>query len=260
MPSADQEKNRAAWNEMTEVHFRHPDYKVAEFLQGRSTLRSIELDEVGNVAGKKLLHLMCQFGLDTLSWARRGAVVTGVDISDRSIERANELKDKTNLPATFIRSDILELIGKIEAKFDIVFQSYGIHHWISDLKKWAQTAAHFLKPGGIFYLIDDHPIARVFEEAGESYFDTAPRRLSQAYDYHDRSYTLRSELVQWRHTLSGIVNAVLQTGLTIELLNEFDRSYYPRRENWYEKDGYWYPPDGPSPYPLMFSLRARKSK
>jgi SAM-dependent methyltransferase len=260
MPTPDHEKNRAAWNEMTDVHFNHPDYRVREFLQGRSTLKSIELAEVGDVAGKMLLHLMCQFGLDTLSWARRGAIVTGVDISDRSIERANELKEKAGLPVPveFVRCDVLDLKGKIDKKFDIVFQSYGILCWISDVDRWAQVVAHYLKPGGIFYLIDDHPILYIYEIKNGSYFDRQETRSSGAPDYCDRSYVLKSDLVEWQHTLSSIVNAFIRAGLTIESLDEFDKSYYPRREDWYEENGYWYPPGGPPPYPLMFSLKARK--
>ena len=121
MPNSDHEKNRTAWNEMVDVHWDHPDQKRKEFLSGRCSLKSIELDAVGDVNGKSLLHLMCQFGMDTLSWARRGAVVTGVDISDRSIERADELKKLAGLDATFVRSDVLDLIGVIDQQFDVVF-------------------------------------------------------------------------------------------------------------------------------------------
>lgn len=254
----DHEKNRTAWNEMTGVHFKHPDYKVKEFLEGRSTLKSIELAEVGDVHGKKLLHLMCQFGLDTLSWARRGAIVTGVDISDKSIERANELKEKAGLPAEFVRSDVLDLSGKIDNKFDVVFQSYGTHCWISDINQWAQVIAYFLRPGGIFYIVDDHPILHIYEVENGSYFDTAAERSSGERDYCDQSYVLKNELVEWQHTLSSIINSLIKAGLTIELVNEYDKGYYPVHEDWYEKDGYWYPPGGPPPYPLMFSIRTRK--
>ena len=258
MPNPDHEKNRLAWNEMTDVHFRHPDYHVKEFLQGRSTLKATELDEIGDVNGKSLLHLMCQFGLDTLSWARRGAIVTGVDISDRSIERANELKEKARLTARFIRSDVLDLVGKINDRFDILYQSYGTHCWISNLDRWAQMVTHYLKPGGFFYIIDDHPITQIYEVENGSYFDTAPERYSGERDYCDRSYRIENELVEWQHTLADFINAVIKAGLIIERLNEYNGGYYPVHEDWYEKGGFWYPPDGPPPYPLMFSLKARK--
>src|SRR5512141_1814661 len=140
MPHPDHEKNRKVWNEIVDLHAAHPNYRVEQFLKGESTLKRLELQELGDVKGKKLLHLMCQFGLDTLSWARLGAQVTGVDISDKSIERANELKEKAGFPeARFVRSDVLDLIGALDDKFDIIYQSYGTHLWISDIKQWARV-------------------------------------------------------------------------------------------------------------------------
>ncbi len=246
---------------MVEVHYRHPDSRVKEFLEGHSTLKSIEQEALGDVAGRRLLHLMCQFGLDTLSWARRGALVTGVDISDRSVDLANQLKSRAHLKAEFVRSDVLDLIGRIDRRFDIVYQSYGTHCWIRDLNQWARVIAHYLKPDGAFLMIDDHPIMPVFEDEGTTYFATQARVYSNAPDYCDRAYRVRNELVEWQHTLSDIVNALIKAGLEIEWLQEYDFSYYPVHEDWCEvpdRPGYWRPPGGPPPYPLMFSIRARK--
>lgn len=256
----DHEKNRIAWNEMAEVHYRHPDYKVKEFLNGACTLHRIELEELGDVTGKTMLHLCCQFGLDTLSWARRGAIVTGVDISDVSIELAKELSEESGLPARFIRSDLLNLDGKLDEKFDIVFQSYGTHCWISDIKQWGRVVASRLRPGGVFYIVDFHPMGWVFEEEVASYFKKEPERYTDHPDYCDKSYRIKNELVEWQHTLSDIVNALIKAGLTIEFLNEFDKSVDQRHDDWTKKDGYFYSPEGPSRYPLMFSLRAVKGR
>lgn len=255
----DHERNRIAWNEMAEVHYRHPKYKVKEFLDGVCTLRAIELDELGDVNGKSLLHLFCQFGLDTLSWARRGAAVTGVDISDRSIELADQIKTQAGIAADFIRSDVLDLVGKIDHQFDIVFQSYGTHDWISDLDKWAAVVAHHLKPGGVFYMVDFHPVAALWVDEAVSYFNRGPYRYVDNPDYCDRDYRVKSELVEWQHTLSDIVNALIRAALTINMLNEFDKSAYPHSEDWYEEDGFYYPPGGPPRHPLMFSLRATRA-
>ncbi len=258
MPNSDHEKNRTAWNEMVEVHWNHPDQKRKEFLGGRCSLKSIELDAVGDVHGRSLLHLMCQFGMDTLSWARRGAVVTGVDISDRSIARADELKKLARLDATFVRSDVLDLIGVIDQQFEIVFQSHGTHCWISDMDKWARVVAHYLKPDGLFFIVDDHPIICLWEEPPNSYLHKEPIRYTGEPDYCDREHIIETERVEFQHPLSQIVNALISAGLTIEHLGEYDKGYYPIQADWYEKDGYWYPPDGPPMYPLMFSLKARK--
>jgi SAM-dependent methyltransferase len=259
MAHPDHEKNRAAWNQMVDLHISHSDYRTAEILAGGSSLKWIELEALGDVRGKQLLHLMCQFGLDTLSWARQGALVTGVDISDRSIEVADELRDKTGLPVEFLRSDILDLIGKIGARFDIVFQSYGTHIWISDIRRWAQVVAHFLKPGGTFFMIDEHPANVLFLDSPLSYFATEPERTFDGRDYCDREAVIRGEQVEWQHPVSAIVNALIDAGLTIERLGEYDFGYYQVEEDWYEReDHYWYPPGGPSSYPLMLSVKARK--
>ncbi len=243
---------------MVEAHWDHPAQKRKEFLEGRCSLKPIELHALGDVRGKSLLHLMCQFGLDTLSWARRGAVVTGVDISDRSIMRADELKKAAGLDARFIRSDVLELRGNLDEKFDIVFQSHGTHCWISDMKRWAQVVAHYLKPGGTFFMVDDHPIICIWEEPNYSYFHQEPVRYAGEPDYCDREFMVEDERVEFQHPLSEIVNALIKASLRIEHLGEYDKGYYPIHADWVEKDRYWYPPGGPPLYPLMFSVKARK--
>jgi SAM-dependent methyltransferase len=259
MPHPDHEKNREAWNELVQIHVNHPDYRTREVIEGGSSLRWIELEALGDVRGKRLLHLMCRFGLDTLSWARQGAVVTGVDISDKSIEAANELKVRAGLEAEFVRSDVLDLIGLIDGKFDIVFQSYGTHIWISDIERWAQVVAHYLKPGGFFFMVDEHPFRVVFLDPPMDYFDTEPERTPNAPDYCDPEYRIEGELIEWQHPVSKILNALIGAGLRIERVEEYNYGYYREAEGWYEdEDRYWHPPGGPSLHPLMMSIRARK--
>ena len=258
MPHPDHEKNRTAWNEMVEVHWNHPGYKVKEFLGGWNSLKAIERQELGDVDGKRLLHLMCQFGMDTLSWARLGAEVTGVDISDRSIARAQELAARAGLKATFVRSDVLDLIGVIDAQFDIVYQSYGTHCWIADLKKWAWVVAHYLRPGGTFLIIDGHPITCIWETPNHSYLRKEPIRYRNEPDYCDHTFLIKDELVEYQHPLSEIINSLIEVGLVLEKLQEYDKGYYPVDENWYNVGDYWYPPGGPTLWPLMFLLKARK--
>ncbi|HOD67083.1 MAG TPA: class I SAM-dependent methyltransferase [candidate division Zixibacteria bacterium] len=256
MGRPDHEQNRRFWDEIADIHYRHPDYRVAEFLAGRSTLRPIERRLLGEVGGRTLLHLFCQFGLDTLSWARLGADATGVDISGRSIALAGELRRQTGLRAEFVQADVLELIGRLDRTFDIVFQSYGTHHWISDLDLWARTVAHYLGPGGVLCLVDIHPLAPVCLE-GARYFARGARRRRDP-DYADKDYRPAEESVQWAHTLGEVVTALAGAGLAIDRLEEFDGFCYPYREGWVERDGYWYPPEGPPPYPMLFALLARK--
>lgn len=256
MTNPNHEQNRRLWDELADIHYRHPDYHVADFLHGWNSLKSIERGLLGDVRGQSLLHLFCQFGLDTLSWARLGADVVGVDISGRSIELANQLKQQTNLPADFIQSDVLDLIGRLDRTFDIVFQSYGTHHWISDLPLWAKTVTHYLKPGGTFCMVDIHPILPVaFENV--SYFEPTARRYNDP-DYADKSYVPKEESVEWQHTLGDILTALIDAGLTLRRLEEFNGLCFRYREDWIEREGYWYPPDGPPDYPMLFALLAHK--
>ncbi|MEZ4860994.1 MAG: methyltransferase domain-containing protein [Caldilineaceae bacterium] len=142
--------NQQLWNAWTPLHEQSPRYRLAEFKAGVSTLRPVERAELTDVAGKSLLHLQCHFGLDTLSWARAGATVTGVDLSDRSIELARALSTEVNIPAIFVCADLLHLPNRLTGQFDIVFTSYGVLNWLHDLKAWATVITHFLKPGGFF--------------------------------------------------------------------------------------------------------------
>ncbi|MBU8934369.1 MAG: class I SAM-dependent methyltransferase [candidate division Zixibacteria bacterium] len=257
MPDSGHKQNRKLWNEIADVHYYHPGYKVKEFLQGQCPLKSLELSALGDVTGKKLLHLFCHFGKDSLAWSRRGAIVTGVDISDRSIELANLLKNDAHLKAEFVRSDVLELIGKIDDRFDIIIQTYGTHCWISDLDRWAEVVAHYLLKGGTFLIVDIHPMSNVMLEEGLSYFDTEPQRYAGEKDYCDREYTIEEDSVEYPHTLADMINALIRAGLTIEQVEEYNKLCYAREEDWNEKDGYYYPPDGPTPYPLMFLIKAK---
>src|SRR5689334_19859434 len=126
------QSNRQLWNEWTPLHEQSPAYRLHEFKAGASTLRPVECAELTDVAGKRLLHLQCHFGLDTLSWARAGAIVTGVDLSDQSVALARALSDELNIPATFVCSDVFDLPNALDGQFDIVFTSYGVLNWLDD--------------------------------------------------------------------------------------------------------------------------------
>ena len=146
--------NKELWNAKTPIHNKSEFYDVAGFKAGDSTLRSVELEELGDVKGKSLLHLQCHFGMDTMSWAREGAKVTGMDLSDVAIARAKELSAELSIPADFVCCNLYDLPQHLEGSFDLVFTSYGTIGWLPDLDKWASVVKHFLKPGGTFYIVE----------------------------------------------------------------------------------------------------------
>jgi SAM-dependent methyltransferase len=260
--------NQRRWDRLTLEHKESDFYDLAGFRQGKDRLRSIELSELGDVAGKTLLHLQCHFGMDTLAWARRGATVTGMDFSPEAISLARSLSDELEILARFICTDIYDLPGVLSDKFDIVFTSYGVLHGLPDLKRWGQIIAHYLKPGGIFYIVEDHPFFRVFRakpdrefRAERSYFFSAePQRIEAAGSYATGNDGAIDTYYVWDHSLGEVVNSLIGAGLQIEFLHEFPyaaRAKFPFMEQ--GEDGWWrLPPPQHGTIPFLFSLQARK--
>src|SRR5262245_55205716 len=262
------ETNQQLWNAWTALHETSDFYYLPGFKAGKSSLRPIERAELTDVAGRSLLHLQCHFGLDTLSWARKGAIVTGVDFSDRSIELAQSLSAELDIPATFVCSAIEHLPDVLSGQFEIVFSSYGVLPWLRDLRRWAEVIAHFLTPNGIFYLVDDHPLMRTLRtnESGELtvanpyFFSEEPSRIEARGSYAapgDEQTPLREWYI-WNHSLGEILAALLGAGLQLQFLHEFPfamRAKFPGMER--GEDGVWRF-SRPPVFPLLFSLQACK--
>lgn len=265
--------NRRWWNEAVGVHIRSNGpggYDVAGFRRGRSALHPVEVKEVGDVHGKKLLHLQCHFGLDTLSWARLGADVTGVDFSEAGIKEARSLADELRIPARFVLSNVYAVRDVLKDDFDIVFSSYGAINWLPDLRAWASIIASYLRPGGFFYVIDAHPFARIFsDEAGETdlrqkqpYWLPGPSRIEEDGTYADKGAHFKNRVtLEFAHTIEDIVDSLVDAGLRIEFLHEFPFcawEMFPFMEK--SEDGYYRLRENPDRIPLMFSVRARKAR
>jgi len=260
--------NRERWDRLTSEHENSAFYDLAGFKEGKDRLRSIELSELGDVAGKTLLHLQCHFGLDTLAWARRGAMASGVDFSPKAIDLARSLSEELVIPAQFYCSDIYELPGILSAEFDIVFTSYGVLHGLPDLGRWAEIIAGYLKPGGLFYIVEDHPFFRVFRpkpdgeiKAERSYFfSEEPQRIEAKGSYATGDMGKTEVYYVWDHSLAEVIDSLIAAGLQIEFLHEFPyaaRAKFPFMEQ--GEDGWWRLPAGQhGTIPFLFSLQARK--
>jgi SAM-dependent methyltransferase len=256
--------NRTLWNELTPVHIN--SYPVDEFKNGESTLDPIQLSEVGVVRGKSLLHLQCHFGLDTLSWTREGAAATGVDFSERSIAFANKLKEEVGLQATFICANLYDLCQLLNERFDVVYTSKGVLCWLRDLRAWAQLISDSLKPGGIFYMMEIHPILSTLDDGKRqemkivyNYFHEAtPTKWNGGSpDYSDETYIVENPSYEWQWSLGDVINSLSEAGLRIEFLHEFDRTFYKALPGMRRDDkGWWFLPGYRKKIPLMFTLRA----
>ncbi len=259
--------DRENWDRLAPLHAGSTFYDVAGFKAGVLSLQALEREEVGDVAGKRLLHLQCHFGMDTLSWARLGARVTGIDYAPNAIRLARRLSRETGVPGEFICCSVYDLPHHLDGEFDIVFTSYGVLCWLPDLVRWGRVIAHFLKPGGFFYIAEGHPFTNIF------YNEPDATELRIAYPYFhcetpeayegQGSYAVSDErhytAYEWSHSVSDVVNALLGAGLRLEFLHEFPFGFYQHLPFMVQgPDGLWRLPEHGESVPLVFSLKALK--
>ncbi|MEM9679229.1 MAG: class I SAM-dependent methyltransferase, partial [Bacteroidota bacterium] len=207
------EVNKATWNRKVKVHAKSEMYNMKAFKAGESSLMPYELKALGNVSGKSLLHLQCHFGQDTLSWSRMGAKCTGIDISDEGITLAKKLNSELDLDAKFVCSNVLETSQHVSELFDIVFTSYGVIGWLPDLKPWAKMISERLKPGGVFYIVEFHPIVWMYDYiSGQPVMRYGYHQNEVIYEeyegtYADESDSMVSKEYGWNHGLGEVITS-----------------------------------------------------
>ena len=257
------ETNKATWNEKVKVHAESEMYDLEAFREGKTSLMAYELEALGDVKGKSLLHLQCHFGQDTLSWSRLGAKCTGVDLSDEGVKMARQLNDELKLDAEFVCCNVLDTSNYVKKQFDIVFTSYGVIGWLPDLKPWGKVIAERLQTGGTFYMAEFHPIVWMFDYLQNppvlKYGYMQEDVIYEEYDgtYADESSSMKSKEYGWNHGIGEVVSALTEAGLHIEYLTEHDESPYnvlPDLE--LTKSGMYATKD--KLYPLIFTLKATK--
>ena len=266
--------NRQRWDEMVAIHEKSRFYDVASFKNGRITVTNLERKEMGDVSGKSLLHLQSHFGMDTMSWARLGATVTGVDFSQEAITLARSLAQELAIPARFVCSNIYDLPDEalIPDKFDIIYTALGVLSWLPDLETWGKIIAHYLKPGGTFYLLEAHPFMLTLDDRNMEfktaypYFAPEALRFEAEHSYADGETILEHKVEYgWNHTFAEILNALLSQGLTIEFLHEFafcGWQYFSDMEEVDVDGDKWYQLKDSreqAMVPMMFSLKATRS-
>ena len=270
--------NKELWNKRTAVHKNSDFYDVAGFKSGKNVLTSIELNELGDVNGKKMLHLQCHFGLDSLNWARLGADVTGIDLSDEAIKEAKKINDEVGLNAKFICCNIYDLYpqntgfskvlpigGDSEGAgaFDIIFTSYGVIGWLPDLDKWAEIISYYLKPGGIFYMAEFHPVIWMFDDDFKEIKYCYEKRdvieTNSQGTYTDKQADIQAKEYNWNHSISEVLNALINHNIQIDLFNEHMYSPYPCFNNIVQnKEGNWWIKGMEDKIPMVYSVRAVK--
>lgn len=252
--------NQQAWDDRAKVHFDSKFYDVPSFMQGMSSLTEIESNELieTEVSGKKMLHLQCHFGLDSLSWARLGAKVTGVDFSLPAIEKARELNQALTLDAEFICSDVYRYGETAKAEFDIVFTSFGTICWLPCIDTWARTVANSLKAGGTFYMAEFHPIRDLMD--GESYFHAPEPYIADEGTYTENCDGKEASMASWSHPLSRVITALINAGIRIDKVKEFPFSPYDCFQGLEEREpGRFYHLIGTHPLPMVYSIKGTKT-
>lgn len=255
--------NRHSWNNRTEAHIKSEFYGMEQFLQGKTSLQNIELNLLGNVEGKAVLHLQCHFGQDSISLSRMGAQVTGVDLSDKAIARAKSIARETQANVEFICCDLYALPANLNKQFDVVFTSYGTIGWLPNLDKWAAVISRFLKPGGQFVFVEFHPVVWMFdddfEKIGYRYFNSGAIVETENGTYADRSANIEQQSVTWNHSISEVLNSLIKNGLEINAFDEFDYSPYNCFKHTVEfEPGKYRIKHLDNKIPMLFSLRATK--
>lgn len=261
-------RNRELWDEWTEINVRSAFYDVAGWKASGRDLDAEVLAALGDLTGKRVLHLQCHFGLDTLRIAQRAAHATGVDLSPRAIAHARRLADETGIAARFIESDVYALPDVLDEQFDVVFSSYGAIEWLGDLDRWAALVARYLVPGGRLALVEGHPTMWMFDGDHPSelrvltrYFrGPAPLETAPAVgNYADPTATFTKSSYSWVHDLGEIVTAVADAGLRITALREYPHIVWKAFPFLVETaPGRWEQPPEQPRIPLLFALTATR--
>jgi SAM-dependent methyltransferase len=275
--------NQSAWNMRVDVHSQSRFYDVDGFRAGKSSLTSLEERLLGDVRGKHLLHLQCHFGLDTLSWARKGARVVGVDFSSKAISLAQQLTQAVGLSdvARFVECNVYDTRAHVQEVFDIVFTSFGVIGWLPDLRPWASVIKQSLRPGGRLFLIEFHPYVWMSQMGPDlsiryPYFNRGPITEMGSGTYAERAANITYREHGWNHSLSDVISALLEAGLQIDHFAEYDYTPFDIFPNLVRRsassgnvgngssaavsaeptdDGFWFGAH-PGMIPLTFSLQA----
>ncbi len=259
------EINRQTWNKKVIPHLNSEFYNMPAFLNGKTSLKNIELELLGDISGLSILHLQCHFGQDSISLSRMGANVTAIDLSDESIRTAKELAIKTSQKVKFVNSGVYDLPNHLDGKFDMVFTSYGTITWLPDLDKWAKVISHFLSDNGRFLIVDFHPFVWMFDDDFKfikyNYFKDKGISEVEIGTYADKNSRENYEFVSWNHSVSELLSALIDNGIGINSFREYDYSPYNCLNAMLEVDESKYRIEKfDKMIPITFSLDASKER
>lgn len=265
--------NRENWNDRVPIHWDSPVYDTAGFIADPERLSAdvaFDAPQVGDVAGKRLLHLQCHMGKDTLSWARLGAEVTGIDFSEPAILAARRLSAESGTPGRFLVAELYDAPQALPESFDVVYTGVGALNWLPDIARWGRIVAAFLAPGGLFYIREGHPMLFCLDWREDAalvvrypYFETAePVVDDDPNTYAGPGTVAHARTYEWNHGLGEMITALLDAGLALTALREHrELAWQGLPQMTQGEDGMWRLPEPQRDLvPLMFSLIARRPR
>lgn len=256
--------NKQSWNNRVDAHLQSAFYDLPGFIAGATSLKDIDLELLGDLTGKTVLHMQCHFGMDTISMSRLGAKTTGVDLSDKAIEAARDLANKVVADAEFICCNVYDLPQHCDKQFDIVYTSYGTIGWLPDLQSWASVIAKMLKPGGKLIFVEFHPVVWMFDDdftkVGYNYFNSGPIDEIESGTYADRDAPIQQEYIMWNHGMGEVLESLINNGLQLNTFKEFDYSPFNCFKHTIELEpGKFRIQHLEHPIPMVYALSATKT-
>lgn len=250
---------------MAVAHADSAFYDLAGLVAGRDDLRPWEPVELGSVQGLDLIHLQCHLGTDTIGWARLGARCTGLDFSAKALRTAQMLGRWAGIGMDWVHADVYDAVAAVQGRtFDVVYTGVGAINWLPNLDRWALVVAELLRPGGVFYIYEVHPMWVASSDDGLRLDDDLIGGSFDRYDDGQGTYAAPDAILEHTasyervHSMSEIISAVLGAGLVLEHFREFDVTPVPTAYLEQGRDRLHRFPDGARRFPVSFSLRARK--
>ncbi len=267
--------NRDNWDDRVPIHWNSDEYAIQKFIDDPDAISDVvqfdlDNDELGDVSGKSLLHLQCHIGRDTLSWARLGAKVTGVDFSEPAIEACKKLSDESGTPGDFVVADVFDAPRALDNQtYDVVYTGIGAICWLPDINRWAQVVADLVKPGGTFYILEGHPMmwAVSDDDHGDDvvlewpYFEAAgPQGYEDEGTYAGNGKVRHTQNYNFPHGLGETITALINAGLVIDFVHEHKVVHWKAFPMLVPAaDGLWKMPAGrENDLPLLQSIKAHK--
>jgi SAM-dependent methyltransferase len=266
--------NRASWDERVPAHAASLDYALQRFEEDPEFLSGVvrfDLPRLGDVGGARGVHLQCHIGTDTISLARLGAGMTGLDFSAPAVAQAAALAKRVDAAADFVQADVYDAVDVLGAgRFDLVFTGIGALCWLPDIRRWAAVVAGLLRPGGRLFLREGHPMLWTLADprpdallvVEHPYFETAaPTVWDEGGTYVETDATFVHNLThEWNHGLGEIVGALLEVGMELAMLDEHDSVPWEALPGQMERldGGEWRLAERPERLPHSYTLQAVK--